>query len=161
MWFNVDFDLLVLDNLPDIKRKMLLFNYVRELVKPIKKLHYNWQQFRNENIYKLNHTGQICYLRSSLNDKFDPVQRRIYIGEGSFYETTYLYTESEAQDVDAHTQQEPQTLWLRTDAETADTGLDFIVWVPEQIITTQIHGLRAHVDTYRAGGKRYNIFAIQ
>jgi hypothetical protein len=158
MWFNIDWNILVLDNTPTMLRKQSLTAFVQLLLKPIISLNYKWYNWRIDNIYKLEHTGKVCSLRGSLNDKFDPIERRIHIGEGQIYETTYIYTEGEAQEVYANTESEPDTIWLRTEPETADTGLDFIVWVPGQIYNTQIYALKAHVDFYKAGGFRYNIF---
>ncbi len=158
MWFNINWNKLALQNLPTLLRKPYAAFFSQVLLKPIISLYNNWFQWRDENLYKLSHTGQVCKLRQSLNDRFDPALRRIYIGDAQFYDTTYIYTEAEAQDVYVNTEAEEPTIWLRTEAETADTGLDFIVFVPEQIFNTQIHGLRAHIDFYKAGGKRYNIF---
>lgn len=157
MWFDIKWDVLVVNLLPTYLRRSTLVAYVQALVSQIKELHYRWFNFRIENIYKLEHTNQICYLRGSLNDKFDPVERRIYIGNGLMYDTQYIFTEAEEQDVWLDTESEPETLWLRTEPETADTGLDFIVYVPEEIYNSQLDGLKAHIDFYKAGGKRYNI----
>jgi hypothetical protein len=158
MWYKIDFKRFGIILLPTFLRKQVIVGYVHALLTPIDNLYYKWTNFRNDNIYKLEHTGQVCSLRGSLNDKFDPVERRIYITDGNRYETTYIYTEGEAQDVFVSNESEVPTIWLRTEAETADTGLDFIVWVPESIFNTQIYGLKAHVEFYKAGGFRYNIF---
>jgi hypothetical protein len=158
MWYKIDWDILVINLLPTFLRKPALVGYVQALISPIVSLHHNWYNWRIDNIYKLEHTGQVCSLRKSLNDKFDPVERRIYISSGQFFDTTYIFTEAEEQDVWLETEEEEETIWIRTEAETADTGLDFIVYVPEQIYDTQIHGLHAHIKFYKAGGKRYNIF---
>lgn len=143
--------------LPTFLRKPLLVGYVRALVAPIDSIYYKWHNWRIDNIYKLEHTGQICYLRGSLNDKFDPIERRIFIGNGLLFETQYIFTEAEEQDVWLGTEAEADTLWLRTESETADTGLDFIVYVPETIYNAQLDGLKAHIEFYKAGGKRYKI----
>src|SRR5690606_6501043 len=134
---------------------------VQIVLVPIATLHYTWKQWRGDNLYKIEHTGQICYLRKSLNDKFDPVERRIYIGDGQLNETLYIFTEAEAENVWMDNESEPDTLWMHNEEETADTGLDFIVYVPEEVYNTQIHGLKAHTDYYKAGGKRYAIMIIQ
>ncbi len=157
MRFDVNWDKLVIYLLPTFLRRPFLLGYVRALVAPLESLYYKWYNWRKENIYKLEHTGQICYLRGSLNDKFDPVDRRIYIGNGLLYDTQYIFTEAEEQDIWLDTEVEEDTIWLRTESETADTGLDFIVYVPEEIYNTQIDGLRAHIEFYKAGGKRYSI----
>jgi hypothetical protein len=158
MWYKIDWNILALDNTPTMLRKPAFAAFAQILLKPLNSLYYKWCHWRIDNIYKLEHTGQVCSLRGSLNDKFDPIERRIYITDGNRYETTYIYTEAEAQDVFVNTENEDPTIWLRTEAETADTGLDFIVWVPELLFNTQIYGLKAHIEFYKAGGKRYNIF---
>ena len=49
---------------------------------------------------------------------------------------------------------------IYTESETADTGLDFIVYVPFEIVNRDIHALKAHIEFYKAGGKRYAIIEI-
>ncbi|MEN0008124.1 hypothetical protein [Flavobacterium nitrogenifigens] len=139
-------------------RKPTVSMFAQILLKPLGSLYYKWSNWRQENIYKLEHTGQVCSLEGSLNDKFDPIHRRIYITDGQFYDTYYVYTEGEQQNRFIYTESEPDTVYLRTESETSDTGLDFIVFVPAEIHNTQIHALHAHVIFYKAGGKRYNIF---
>lgn len=158
MWYKIEWNILVLDNIPTMLRKPSLAAFAQLLLKPLNSLYYKWYNWRIDNIYKLEHTGQVCSLRGSLNDKFDPIERRIRIGDGNLFETTYIFTEAEEQDVWLKTESEEETIWLRTEGETGDTGLDFIVYVPEGIYNTQIYGLHAHIKYYKAGGKRYNIF---
>lgn len=160
MWYNINWDVLLINLLPSFLRKPFLVGYIRSLVAPIESLHYKWHNWRLDNIYKIEHTGQVCSLRGSLNDKFDPVERRIYIGDGQFFDTTYIYTEAEEQKLNVYTEGEESTIWLRTESETADTGLDFIVFVPVAIVASQIYALRAHIELYKAGGFRYSIFEI-
>ena len=157
MSFDINWDKLVLYLLPTFLRRPFLLGYTRALLSPMESLYYKWYNWRIDNIYKLEHTGQICSLRGSLNDKFDPLQRRIYIGDGQIFDTTYIFTEAEEQDVWLDTELEPETIWLRTEGETADTGLDFIVYVPQDIYNRQLDALKVHIDYYKAGGKRYKI----
>lgn len=158
MWFDINWDIFGVQNLPNKWRDINSISFLKVILKPINDLYYNWYNWRIDNIYKLEHTGQVCSLEGSLNDKFDPVERRIYIGDGLLYETTYIFTEAEEQDIWIETESEPETIWLRTESETADTGLDFIVYVPEEIYNRQLDALHAHIKFYKAGGKRYNIF---
>lgn len=158
MWSKIDYSRLVILLLPSFLRKPVMIRYLQALILPLDQLYYRWSNWREENIYKLEHTGQVCSLEGSLNDKFDPIQRRIYIADGQLYETYYVYTESEQQDRFIHTESEEPTVFLRTESETADTGLDFIVFVPEETYNTQIYALHAHVKFYKAGGFRYDIF---
>lgn len=158
MWFDINWNVFGVQNLPNKWRDVVSIAFLKVILRPLNDLYYKWYNWRIENIYKLEHTGQICYLRGSLNDKFDPVERRIYIGDGLLFDTQYIFTEAEDIDVWLETESEDETLWLRTEPETADTGLDFIVYFPETIYNTQLDGLHAHIKFYKAGGKRYNIF---
>lgn len=162
MWYSINWDKLVIYLLPTFLRRPFFIGYLRALTAPLESLYYSWHNWRLDNIYKLEHTGQVCSLRGSLNDKFDVVERRIWIGDGQMNPTTYIYTEAEAQDVFTNTESEPKggTLFVYTEAETADTGLDFIVYVPFGILNTQIYAIRAHINFYKAGGKRYAIIGI-
>ena len=157
MWYDIDYNRLAADFLISDMRNPENIAFAQAVIKPVDSLYYRWYQWRGDNIYKLEHTGQVCYLRKALNDAFDPEERRIYIGNGNVNETTYIYTEAEAQEVYTGTEAEDLTLYLRTEAETADTGLDFIVWVPQEVYNTSFYGLHALVKFYKAGGKRYDI----
>ena len=158
MWYKVDFNKLTFLLLPTFLRKPKLFAYLQALVAPIISIYDIWYNWRIDNLYKIENTGQICYLRGSLNDSFDPIERRIYIDDGQTEETTYIFTDAEEQDVWLDTELEDDTLWLYTSGETDDSELDFIVYVPQSVYDTQLNELKAHVNFYRAGGKRYNIF---
>lgn len=162
MWFNIDYDRYGIEQLPIKWRDSISVAYLKALLLPIKQIYYRWFNLRNDNIYKLEHTGQVCSLRGSLNDLFDAELRRIYIGDGQQNSTTYVHTEAELQEL--HTNTEPEndndTMYVFTESETSDTGLDFIVYVPGQIVDAQIFALKAHIDFYKADGKRYVIISI-
>lgn len=151
MWYSVDFKKLAILMLPTFLRKPIVVAYLQSLLVPIDSVYYNWSVFRNDNIYKMNHNGQICYLRKALNDKFDPQLRRIYIGNGNRYERQYLYTTPEDRS------RFLGTMYLHQNLDYADTGLDFIVYVPQEIIDESPFALKALIDFYKAGGKRYKI----
>lgn len=160
MWYNVDWNRFAILMLPGAMRKPRIAKLMQLILLPIDTLHQAWQQWREENLYKIEHTGQVCLLRKSLNDTFDAAQRRIYIGNGQLNETQYIYTEAEAQEVYTGTEAEAETLYLRTEAETADTGLDFIVYVPQEVFDAQVHALHGHIKYYKVGGKRYAIITF-
>lgn len=162
MWYEIDWYKYGGSMLPTKWRDSTTVAFVKVLLKPINQVYYSWYNWRIDNIYKLEHTGQICSLRGSLNDKFDPIDRRIYIGDGQTNPTTYIYTEAEDKEVYTNTEAEERegTLFIYTEAETADTGLDFIVYVPFDILNREIYALKAHIEFYKAGGKRYAIIGI-
>ncbi|RWX00905.1 hypothetical protein [Flavobacterium cerinum] len=155
MWYKIDWNQFAVNMLPTFLRKPVNSAFAQLFLRAVISIYIKWVKWRSLNLYKLEHTGQVCSLRKSLNDNFDSLERRIYIGEGNAFDTVYIYTEAEAQQVYIN-----DTIYLRTEGETADTGLDFIVWVPLEVFNTEIHGLKAHIEFYKAGGKRYSIFII-
>ncbi len=157
MWYNINYNRLGVLLLPTFLRKPNLVTFVQTLLLPIDSLYYIWYNWRIDNIIKIEHSGQVCYLRKILNDEFDPVQRRIRVESGNVFETTYIYTTGEGKDVLMHTENENEVIWLRNESETADSGLDFIVWVPSEVHKASFFRLRAQINFYKAGGKRYNI----
>lgn len=155
MWYSVDFDKLGKLLLPVNLRKPRLMGWLSALLTPLVNLHYVWTQCRNANLYKINHNWQVCYMRGALNDSFDPSERRIYIdGDGGNELKTYIYTPGESQT------KYLGKLFLRNSLEFADTGADFLVYVPKSIIDMQNFELRALIDFYKMGATRYLIIEI-
>lgn len=123
------------------------------IVDGIDYIHYQWLQFRGDNLYKLAHNSQICYLRAALNDRFDASLRRIEISSGNAFTRQYIYTDAE---------QKPKwlgTMYLYDDADYEDTGVDFIVKVPSDLVFS-IYEMTALVDYYKLASKRYKIIRI-
>lgn len=162
MWFDINIRLFGWQMLPTKWRTLKDVAFINVLLKPIEQLYYTWYNWRIDNIYKLEHTGQVCSLRGSLNESFDVISRRIYISSALEEQTTYVHTEAEEQELFTNTEAEngEDTMYVYTEAETADTGLDFIVYVPIEIVNLHIHALKAHIEFYKAGGKRYAIIAF-
>ena len=155
MWYKIDFYKLVFNFLMVGLRKPIEVGFYYSFVNPLVSLHQTWKTYRFANLYKLEHTGQVCYLRGALNDSFDPSQRRIYIdGTGGDALKTYIYTPGEEQT------KYLGKIWLRNSLEFADTGADFLVYVPQAIVALQNFELRALIDFYKIASKRYLIIEI-
>ena len=98
MWFKLDIPKFTTSLIPIDLRKVKLVGLVQALVAPLVEINDTWRRMRSDNLYKLEHTGQVCYLRGALNDRFDPSERRITIdGTGGNSEPTYIYTPGENQ----------------------------------------------------------------
>lgn len=151
MWYKVDFYKLGMLLLPSFLRQQITLAFVKSMMCPLDNLYYKWSQFRDKNIYTLQHNGQVCYLRKALNDQFDPSLRRIFIEESNAFKRKYIYTKAE---------EKPRFLgkmYINQKINFADTGFDFLVFVPAQIIKTQIYELGAVIRFYKLGGKIYKI----
>lgn len=152
MWYSVNFQKVAWNYIPVVFRQLALMQFMYSVLRPLTNAHYAWRLYRESNIYKLSHNGQKCYLEKALNDSFDQEQRRIYIdGSGGNSTRTYIYTSAEDR---------PKylgTFFLRNILEFADTGADFTVFVPSAIMMSQNYQVRALLDFYKLGGKRYLI----
>ncbi|PWA10982.1 hypothetical protein DB891_03885 [Flavobacterium laiguense] len=154
MWYDVDYKRLGILILPTFLRKPILVSWVHVLLMPISNLHYTWKQKRLADWYKLNHTGQVCFLRKVLNDTLDVADRRIYIDEGNSFPRKYIYTRAENKPVFLG------KMHIYQNSEYTNTGVDFIVFAPVDIINTRIHELNALITFYKLASKRYKIQPI-
>lgn len=150
MWFNVNWPRLALLNTPTFLREEVMKLWMSLLLSPVSQVHYWWVNYRAENIYKLAHNSQKCYLRGALNDRFDRQLRRIRIDDGNAFKRKYIYTDGE---------EKPKflgTMFLYDDSDYADTGVDFIVVVPA-VLQYSVYEMKALIDFYRLASKRYKI----
>ena len=153
MWFNVHWKKLAVLLTPTFLRSELMKSWIELLMEGINDIHYQWLQFRKSNIYILAHNSQVCYLRGALNDRFDNEQRRIQIIDGNKYTRKYIYTDEE---------QKPRFLgiiYIHGDEDYSDTGVDFIVQVPNDIIFN-INEMKGLIDFYKLASKRYKIVIL-
>ncbi len=154
MWYKVDYKKLVIKELPPDLRQSKSIAYLLALTSPIKTLYDQWLQKRDFDWYRLNHNGQRCKLRKVLNDNLDPSLRRIYIDDGTAFPREYIYTIAE---------NKPKflgTFYIKSENEYQNTGVDFIVYVPQGIIDTAIYQLKYLLKYYKLAGKRYMIQPI-
>lgn len=150
MWYNLNINKLTELLTPTFLRKERMLAWLRVIHFPLIKIMDDFNSNRNKNLYNLQHNGQVCYLRKVLNDRFDVSQRRIEIADGNRFKRQYIYTAGE---------QRPRYLgvmYLRDDADYADTGVDFIVLVPDGLSYND-YEMRAVVDFYKLASKRYKI----
>lgn len=150
MWYRLNINKLVELLTPTFLRKEKLLAWLRALHSPLVKVVDDFNFNRNQSLYNLAHNGQVCYLRKALNDRFDVSERRIKITDGNKYNRQYIYTQGE---------QKPKylgTIYLRDDADYDDTGIDFIVEVPQDL-NYNGYEMEAVIHFYKLASKRYKI----
>lgn len=152
MWFNVNWKRLGVLLTPTFLRSQLMTSWLSLMTSEISDIHYQWLQFRKQNIYNLAHNSQKCYLRGALNDRFDKELRRIRIDDGNAFKRQYIYTDAEQKT------RFLGTMFLYDDSDYADTGVDFIVFVPIDL-QYNIYEMNALIDFFRLASKRYKIIA--
>lgn len=160
--FNVDFSILVRTLVPVSLRNAVQLAWLNALVSPVQWLYTQFTGNRLNNLYRLSHNGQVCYLEAALNDLFDPVARRLVIVDGPFEDPLFVYLAPEnkplwlglVSETGATPYPDPQVLY--TNAETTLLGVSFIVQVPASVAAGpgySLNRLRALVNTYRLPGK--------
>jgi len=154
MWYNIDFNKLAVLMTPSFLRKPVLTAYLQSLLMPVSQLHYDWLQKRLADWYVINHTGQVRLLRKVLNDTLDVGSRRIYITDGNAFPRKYIYTRAEKKPVFLG------KLFIYQNSEYLNTGVDFIVFVPQEVIDTKINELHSLIRKYKLASKRYQIRPI-
>jgi hypothetical protein len=155
MWYNINFDKLAILLLPTFLRKPTMVAYVQALLQPIDDLHFEWLQKRDLiDFYKLQYTGQVCRLRKVLNDQLDSDERRITIANGNAFKRSHIFTDAE---------NKPKflgTFFIRSKSEYENTGVDFVVFVPQTIINKEPFKLDFIIKFYKLAGKRYKIESL-
>ncbi len=150
MWYNLNINRLVELLTPTFLRKEKMLAWLRALHFPLIKVLDDFNFNRNQNLYNLAHNGQVCHLRKALNDRFDVAERRIKIADGNKYKRQYIYTLGE---------QKPKYLgvmYLRQNTDYSDTGVDFIVLIPRDLIYNE-YEMKALIEFYKLASKRYKI----
>lgn len=155
-WAEIDFNKLSVLLTPTFLRKEKTLAWLRVLIFPIAQLYAEWYNNRQQNLYKLRHNGQICYLRAVLNDEFDPQLRRVRIDDGAGAKPFYIYTEGENKPKWLNVEAVNKPIYLHGQAAYAGTGVDFYVHVPADLNFDK-NKMRALIDFYRLASKRYEI----
>lgn len=93
--FNIDWNWFAQIAMPEWWRKTRMVAFVRVLLSPIAYLHGVFLAFRARTIYNMQHTGQTMSLEHILNDRFDPIDRGIWIENMDDLTQTYIYRKVE------------------------------------------------------------------
>lgn len=153
--FNIDYDKFCMQLTPEFLRRPVLTAFIKTMVYPINKVKQDFVAYRTERRYDLDHNGQVFSMENVLNDRFDPTERRIYITDGLTKDRIYVYTRLE---------NKPMFLpkFVHTRGDYADTGVDFIVWVPNaiNIALEEMYELRAKVNKFKTDPKRFKVYRV-
>ncbi len=157
--YNVDFKRLAVLLLPTPLRQPRLTALVQVLMSPLSRMGRELTAYRSSKAYRLGHNGQTCYLRAVLNDRFDPVLRRIRITEGVQEERTLLIYMRELERW-RHIRRRNgngQTILYRR-GYGGIGNLDFWVEIPSALQSViNEDEVYAVTNTYRLASKRFGI----
>ena len=156
--YDIDFKNLVNWLVPEVLHKPRLMALVSALVTPVVFLHNQFKTNRDNNLYKLLITPQVCYMEMALNDKYDKDDRRIKIVRPKTYEAMFVFQKIENKPAYLYRKSETTAphSWLYKKGEASDNQYDFIVKVPSTI-TFDMDEIMAVVDGYMLPDKFYTI----
>ena len=162
---KIDYNKLAVLLLPTFLRQPILMSLARILMVPLQRLHDEHHAARDERMYQLRHTSQICHIKDALNREF---------AVGNYDSTTPDYTAGfEIEDInaigdwvmtydevpafaDVHTMGEDDDYLLVYDeAIITQATQSFIVYVPKSVaFTPSLPKIRAIVELYRLASRK-------
>lgn len=154
--FNLDIKRLVVLLLPVGLRNDLMKAYLKAAATPLMYVLDIFTRNRNDNLYRLSITPQVCFLEKMLNDRYDNTLRRIFITDGILRSQQYIYTEAEQRTKYIYTSGEANILYIFTSNEVGYIGGSFIVNVPSDI-SFNMDEMRALIDIYKLAGRTFEI----
>lgn len=154
--YDIDFSRAVRWNLRRKKRKPRILALLMAMAMPFQLIYQDFLRFRKAKLYDLMITPQVCYLEAFLNDRYDLIQRRIYIDDAISYPPLYLYQDEELKPVDLYTDFENKPVYLYTDGEGGEYADDFVVFVPHDIDFSLIE-MTSLIMRKRLPGMRFKI----
>lgn len=158
--YRVNMKRLALMLLPCAMRRPVIGALVQSAVYGCSSLHGDFMRWHEDIGVMLESNGQVCRLRGRLNDMFNPVERRITIGEPRSDEKTgtLVYLRNEDRHILLPPRSSERIIVINRRGYGGASGYDFIVSVPYALMG-QIDEVRlaAIVDTYKLASKRWII----
>lgn len=157
--FNLNYKKLVVWLLPKPIRKPVQVAWLLALASPVIRLFNEFQAFRQSVIYHLTISPQVCKLEKLLNDRYDTVNRGIWIDDAREYEPLFLYQKAESKPVHLYRKSENKPKYLYTKAETSALGVDFIIYVPVFVVF-DINELSSLIKKYKLVSKTFKVSIV-
>lgn len=156
--YKIDFKYLALALTPTVLRNQLHIAFQYVMVAPVSRLARLFDTYRTDTNYRLHHNGQVCYLRSVLNDVFDSNLRRIRIEDLDPQKELVVWNRDQYKPtmLSVRTTNAPVVISKRGFGG-AD-GFDFVVVCPSALRGTIDEArMCALINQYKLASKRYTI----
>lgn len=156
--YDVNFKRLALLLLPTFLRRPLMASLTYAAVTPLNYIHTRFLEFRKDAAYRLNHNGQVCYLRAVLNDTFDPELRRITVTDTAQNVGILLvFRRDEDRAILVPRRNSESVVLVNRRGFGGVSGYDFVVNIPLALRGIDDARLTAVVNTYKLASKRFAI----
>lgn len=157
--YHIDFKNLLIQLLPKPLRKVKWLSFLLTLISPVIGLYNAFMAFRNLMLYRLTITPQVCFLEKMLNDRYDPIERRIWIDDAKVYDYIYVFLKVEDKPVYFYKKSENKPVYMYTRAETNIFGADFTINIPLAVVYN-MNELIALVNSYKLASKKFKIVNV-
>lgn len=157
--YNIDWSRLIRWQLPPRLRRNKIMAILHAIIAPVNDLYIRLVYYRNSVNYNLGITPQVTHLERALNDRYDVVERRIYITDGVEMNALPLFLKVENKPVKMYKKSEAHELILYTKSETSIFSADFIVNVPV-LVDFDTNELTAFVNGYKLASKTFKIKVV-
>ena len=161
---KIDYNKLAVLLLPTFLRQPILMSLARILMVPLQRLHDEHHAARDERMYQLRHTSQICHIKDALNREFSVGNYSASPDYTAGFEIENInaigdwvmtYDEVPA-FADVHTMvKENDYLLVYDEAIITQATQSFIVYVPNGLdFNASLPKVRAIVDMYRLASRK-------
>lgn len=158
--YDINIRKLALLLLPTFLRRPVTAAFIYSLLAPFRYLHVQLMLLRNDVSYRIKHTGQVCYLRSVLNDEFDSGRRRITVTDYQKVEISgnRVHLREENEEIVIKTRGQYSPLIINRRGFIGVSDVDFSINVPEEMKGEIDEAeLRSVANKYKLVSKRYII----
>jgi len=98
--FKVNFQKKIRDNTPDLLRRPRRINFVKAAIKPLRNIYKKVTKAGEDLYYATVFNGEVLYLETALNDRFDPIDRGIYITDMPDNLYIFFYDELREEEIE-------------------------------------------------------------
>lgn len=157
--YRINYKKLVVLLLPTMLRKSVIITLLQCATIAIRSKHTVFLSNRDSNLYRVQHTGQVCYLRAVLNDAF-PVRSCDFEIEDSDVTSEFIYALSEVafpyDQLIITTETEPNVLDVWGEGYILVETTPFLVECPPELYadTDSMNRIRNLVNAYKLLSKR-------
>jgi hypothetical protein len=160
--FETNIEILSKQLLPTFLRKPPIIAFLTAAAKPLVWLMQNLRIFRNENLYRLAITSQVCYLEKLLNERYGG---GITITDGDFRDSTYIYGDVEQIPVFIYKDEElandnfpvENRTFIYQKNEYGWNGVSFYINLPQGFDELAIVEIGALVSKFKLAGTTFHI----
>lgn len=157
--YDVNFKKMALSLLPQRLRQSTIAAYCYSLITPVSGLYVRFMKHRKDVNYRLNHNGQVCYLRAVINDSFDTISRRIVIEDTEELASMIIYARSVGRWKMVTRRNSGTSLIINRRGFSGINGYDFVVKVPRSLNLSfnDEKRMSSIINAYKIASKRYLI----